>query len=110
MLFQFPDVLPFETRIVDGSNPNEPTAPTWDAFNLFESVPEGKLGQLQIHQSGKMTLSMGDTLFEVHSGTQPRNVQQVVVMDPITRQQIHLGDLERKFLCTPNIDVLLNGS
>lgn len=111
MLFQFPSALPFDTQKNPiESNRTYEVQDSSSSRDMFEKIPEGKLGQLRLHQSGKMTLSMGNTIFEVNPGSQPRTLQQVVILDSINKQHIHLGDLKKKFLCVPDMDALLKNN
>ena len=80
IFFQLPDVLPSLT--VDKDRPEiklEPGKSKEDKVEepiqtekegVLNSLPEGKLGTLRIHQSGKVTMMLGDHLFELDSGTQ----------------------------------------
>ena len=41
----------------------------------LSSLPEGRLGKLRIHQSGKVTMQLGDHIFIIDGGTQVSYLQ-----------------------------------
>lgn len=43
--------------------------------SVFEDIPEGRLGTLRIHKSGKLSLQLGDHSFVFDSATQVSYVQ-----------------------------------
>lgn len=42
---------------------------------VFEDIPEGRLGSLRTHKSGKLTLQIGEHLFVMDSATQVSYLQ-----------------------------------
>ncbi len=48
-----------------------------DLEGTLGSLPEGRLGTLRIHQSGKVTMQLGDHTFVVDCGTQVSYVQVI---------------------------------
>jgi DNA-directed RNA polymerase III subunit RPC4 len=48
-----------------------------DKESVFEDIPEGRLGTLRIHKSGKITLQMGEHSFVLDSATQVSYLQVV---------------------------------
>lgn len=48
---------------------------------VFEDIPEGRLGTLRIHKSGKLTLQMGEHSFVLDSATQVSYLQACSVFE-----------------------------
>jgi len=87
--FKLPDVLP--SLKSDKERPQvktEPGTTTQEKANdhsisetkpekesVFEDIPEGRLGTLRIHKSGKITLQMGEHFFVLDSATQVSYLQ-----------------------------------
>lgn len=42
---------------------------------VFDDIPEGRLGTLRIHKSGKITLQLGENSFVLDSATQVSFIQ-----------------------------------
>lgn len=96
--FQLPDVLPSlkadkERPVVklepgttsqksDESAATSSAAEKSQSENVFEDTPEGRLGTLRIHQSGKVTLQMGNHSFVIDSATQVPFLQVSIILFP----------------------------
>ncbi|XP_047537344.1 DNA-directed RNA polymerase III subunit RPC4 isoform X2 [Vanessa atalanta] len=69
-------------------------------------LEEGKIGKLRVHRSGRVTLLLGDTVFEVCSGTKASFYQEVVstAVDEASRSAnlVSLGALQHKLNITPH--------
>ncbi|TFK94181.1 hypothetical protein K466DRAFT_608438 [Polyporus arcularius HHB13444] len=70
---------------------------------------DGVVGQLEIYESGavKMRMSNGIVL-EVTAATQPSFLQHAVYMDSSTKRLCVLGEVNRRFVVTPDLDTLLS--
>ncbi|KAF9778434.1 RNA polymerase III RPC4-domain-containing protein [Thelephora terrestris] len=85
------------------TKPDEPTA---------EKIPgppiDGIIGQLELYRSGavKMRLANG-ILLDVSAATQPSFLQQAVHIDKQKKKFCVLGEVNRRFIVTPEIDALL---
>ena len=94
------------------------TKPTdTDSFDhVLQHCPDGRIGKIQIHKSGKMVLvwqrggSNGPKDDDLHmnltEGMSCKFAQQVVTIDPDTAEYSHLGSLYKTLIATPNIDDL----
>ena len=49
---------------------DEPVVEEEKSVDVFEDVPEGLLGSLNLHKSGKMTLQIGEQHFVIDSAAQ----------------------------------------
>ncbi|TFY75021.1 hypothetical protein EWM64_g8990, partial [Hericium alpestre] len=70
---------------------------------------DGVIGQLEIYRSGaaKMRLSNG-IVMDVSIATQPSFLQQAVHVDVNSKNLNVLGEVSRRFVATPDLDVLLS--
>lgn len=89
--FQFPAVLP-ELKNAEGDD--EPA--------------EGLAGHLRLHQSGKLTMVLGDIVMEVFQGAECNFLQDVVVMDKEEKKSYLIGQVTRKMIVSPDIERLLS--
>lgn len=99
--FQMPVLSPaFKAK--EGQEKNEDS----DAAVRF---PEGRAGKLRVHKSGKLTMMLGNIVMEVSQGTEANFLQDIVVVEP-ELQKVHLiGQVTRKMIVSPDIDILLEG-
>ncbi|XP_057367106.1 DNA-directed RNA polymerase III subunit RPC4-like [Daphnia carinata] len=49
--------------------------------SVFEDIPEGRLGTLRVHRSGKVTLQMGEHSFVMDSATQVSYLQDLISVE-----------------------------
>lgn len=67
-----PGTIPQKTAVTEApSLADEKSHPE----SVFENTQEGRLGSLRIHQSGKITLQMGNHSFVIDSATQVSYLQ-----------------------------------
>lgn len=79
-----------------------------DFDDLLQNHPEGKLGKLRLHKSGKVTMLIGNVPFEVQNGLECFFKQTVVsVSNNPDAAYVELGEVGRRFLCTPDIESML---
>ncbi|CCG83982.1 protein of unknown function [Taphrina deformans PYCC 5710] len=70
--------------------------------------PEGCIGQLHVHRSGKITCEWGGIMMDVGTGSECGFLQEVVVVDPKTDKTAwSLGRVASRMMMTPNLDDLL---
>ncbi|CAG9793212.1 unnamed protein product [Diatraea saccharalis] len=120
ILLQLPDSLPGRGGSVDdepkrkhNEQPSTSVGETRDEKpeNVdnkcrLADLEEGKIGKLQIHRSGRVRLVLGDTAFEVCSGTKSAFHQEVVslAVDDASRSAnlVALGALQHKLNLVPD--------
>lgn len=73
-----------------------------------EEPVDGVIGQLEVYKSGavKIRLTNG-TLLDVNAATQPSFLQQAVHLDMSKKQLTVLGEVNKQFVVSPDIDYLL---
>ena len=94
-----------------------------------EPKVDGRIGDLLIHESGRISMRIGNLLFDVAAGSHPEFHQDVVALNPtpprwiphteeMTREEMSfrkemrngayvLGEANRKLVVTPNVDAML---
>ena len=109
-LFQFPQVFPqfsavpsdLQAKNEDGVEPE-----VVDAGIAPSPAPEGQIGQLNIHADGRAVLMVGDVPFELSDGCEVSFLQQLMMLDPERQQAVCMGELDNKFVATPQLEYLL---
>ncbi|KAF8603851.1 hypothetical protein BDV93DRAFT_493014 [Ceratobasidium sp. AG-I] len=68
----------------------------------------GIIGQLEIHRSGLIKMRLGDGIvMEVTAATQPSFLQHAVYLDNAKNRLVVLGEVNRRFIVSPDVDLLL---
>ncbi|XP_063832541.1 DNA-directed RNA polymerase III subunit RPC4 isoform X2 [Ostrinia nubilalis] len=122
ILLQLPDSLPGRGGSTDDDAPrrkrDEPSTSSGEPQEekpvdnrcRLENLEEGRIGKLRIHQSGRVTLALGDTIFEVCSGTKASFHQEVVSIaaDEASRSAnlVALGPLQHKLNVAPDWETM----
>ncbi|XP_034836149.1 DNA-directed RNA polymerase III subunit RPC4 isoform X1 [Maniola hyperantus] len=112
ILLQLADTLPGRGGAGDDTRPSTSAEeggedkPQVDNRCRLADLEEGKIGKLRVHRSGRVTLALGDTIFEVCSGTKASFHQEVVSVaaDDASRSacMVSLGALTHKLNVTPH--------
>jgi DNA-directed RNA polymerase III subunit RPC4 len=95
-----------EMRVVGDNAAANDAAKQSAAITRF---PEGMAGKLRLHKSGKLTMLLGNIVMEVSQGTEAKFLQDVVVMSPEEQKAYLIGQVTRKMIVAPDVDVLLEG-
>ncbi|KAF9473363.1 hypothetical protein BDN70DRAFT_908885 [Pholiota conissans] len=70
---------------------------------------DGVIGQLEVYRSGAVKIRLANgILLDVAAATQPSFLQQAVVLDTQTKQLNVLGEVNKQFVVSPNVDALLS--
>ncbi|KAF8817581.1 hypothetical protein BYT27DRAFT_7199114 [Phlegmacium glaucopus] len=132
-LFQFPTPFPtFSSKMTNISSSDqipevgrkkvsfaEDTKPDTVSSSSSASVapsepkkPEpisGVIGQLEIYRSGTVKIRLAnDILLNLNAATQPSFLQQAVNLDVLGKQFIVLGEVNKQFVVSPNVEALLS--
>ncbi|XP_052756609.1 DNA-directed RNA polymerase III subunit RPC4 isoform X2 [Galleria mellonella] len=119
ILLQLPDTLPGRGGSMEDNAPrrkqtDQPCTSTGESKEekpvdnrcRLADLEEGRIGKLRVHRSGRVSLALGDTIFEVYSGTKPAFYQEVVsvAVDDASRSanMVALGPLQHKLNLVPN--------
>ncbi|KAF8202122.1 RNA polymerase III RPC4-domain-containing protein [Pholiota molesta] len=105
-----PDVKPDIASVASGSGASGSRTPS-----IVPSEPEpaqpldGVIGQLEVYRSGAVKIRLANgILLDVSAATQPSFLQQAVVLDSQTKQLCVLGEVNKQFVVSPNVDALLS--
>ncbi|EPQ56451.1 hypothetical protein GLOTRDRAFT_59707 [Gloeophyllum trabeum ATCC 11539] len=97
------------------ASPTPASAPGADGIGLApDQKPEevkldGQIGQLEIYQSGAVKMRLGNgILMDVTAATQPSFLQHAVYLDMDNKRLCVLGEVNKRFVVTPNVDALLD--
>lgn len=97
----------------------KPPSPTPSSSRLTPSVvasdpakPEaldGVIGQLEVYRSGAVKIRLDNgILLDVNSATQPSFLQQAVFLNMNEKRLNVLGEVNKQFVVSPNVDALLS--
>ncbi|KAF7794473.1 hypothetical protein EIP86_005607 [Pleurotus ostreatoroseus] len=97
------------TPKAEDGKPADPTTPQTEGKLAAEPAKiDGVVGQLEIYRSGAVKMRLGnDILLDVTAATQPSFLQHAVYVDPEHKRICVLGEVNRRFVVSPDIDALL---
>lgn len=104
--FQFPALMPeliapaSDSTSSDGDDLVEIKDPA-TASQPDGPLPQGKLGKLRLHKSGKLTMVVGNVTMEVSQGTECSFLQDVVVVDSDAKTAHLIGQVSKKMVLSP---------
>eukprot|EP01054_Gregarina_sp_Poly1_P000267 Gregarina_sp_Poly_1__266@NODE_1064_length_5198_cov_154_646658_g739_i0_p3_GENE_NODE_1064_length_5198_cov_154_646658_g739_i0NODE_1064_length_5198_cov_154_646658_g739_i0_p3_ORF_typecomplete_len397_score64_58RNA_pol_Rpc4/PF05132_14/7e03RNA_pol_Rpc4/PF05132_14/5_2e02RNA_pol_Rpc4/PF05132_14/3_4e25STAS_2/PF13466_6/0_46_NODE_1064_length_5198_cov_154_646658_g739_i015742764 len=75
--------------------------------SVFSGLPEGKLGTIQIRQSGKAQFVMGDHVFDVNAGSDCNFAQDVGCFIDGSSEFFFLGRCLKKMTITPDVQRII---
>ncbi|KAI0641967.1 RNA polymerase III RPC4-domain-containing protein [Trametes meyenii] len=85
-----------------------PPAPSATEKQEAQTKVDGIVGQLEIYESGTVKLRLGNGIvMDVTAATQPSFLQHAVYVDPEHKRLSVLGEVNRRFVVTPDIETLL---
>ncbi|CAH0678153.1 unnamed protein product [Spodoptera exigua] len=124
ILLQLPDTLPGRGGRMEDDMPRRKVNANDEASTSTEEekpvdnrcrladLEEGRIGKLQVHRSGRVSLSLGDTMFEVCLGTKAAFHQEVVSVDADEASRsanlVALGSLQHKLNLVPNWETMFH--
>ncbi|EJU03549.1 hypothetical protein DACRYDRAFT_49862 [Dacryopinax primogenitus] len=69
---------------------------------------DGVIGKMELFADGRVRIVLGeDIALEVHPAAETAFLETLVHLDPQTRELTALGQVERRFVVAPDVDVLL---
>ncbi|KAG8945616.1 hypothetical protein FRC04_000663 [Tulasnella sp. 424] len=75
----------------------------------FPGGSEGVAGEIEVYKSGAVKMRFGkDIVMDITAATQPAFLQQIVHVDLQKQRMSVFGNVERRFIVSPDIDTLLN--
>ncbi|TDL23791.1 hypothetical protein BD410DRAFT_787071 [Rickenella mellea] len=95
-----------DTKPASGSTPA--TTPAPENATDSETKLDGIIGRLEIYQSGTAKMRLGNgIILDVNVATQPSFLQHAVHLDMENKRLNILGEVNRRFVISPNINSLL---
>ena len=73
-----------------------------------KEIPSGTVGKLVVYKSGKMRMKIGAFVYDVAAGADCSFLQNVVAVDIDGQKASVLGDISKRFVVSPNVDLLLS--
>lgn len=70
--------------------------------------PEGQIGNLHVYKDGRVEMHFGDIIMEITAATQSTFLQEVAILDEAGKKAYMLGELQRKFTVSPNVENMLD--
>lgn len=64
---------------------------------------DGKIGDIQVLQNGRMICHIGDVKFDLSEGTESFFLQSLVSLDISHQRAVELGEISKKFIIQPEI-------
>ncbi|KAG7704577.1 hypothetical protein KL914_003968 [Ogataea haglerorum] len=71
-----------------------------DELSQNEGTASDVIGTLRVHESGKVTMKMGDTVLDVTRGAATHLVQSIVQLDEGTKECLELGTVNEKIIAS----------
>ncbi|KAJ8521567.1 hypothetical protein ONZ45_g1724 [Pleurotus djamor] len=84
-------------------------APPEEQKEVVDPKVDGIIGQLEVYQSGVVKIRLNNgILLDVTSATQPSFLQHAVSLDVENKRMCVLGEVNKRFIASPNVDMLLH--
>eukprot|EP00923_Selenidium_pygospionis_P058443 GHVN01102560.1.p1 GENE.GHVN01102560.1~~GHVN01102560.1.p1 ORF type:complete len:255 (+),score=58.29 GHVN01102560.1:578-1342(+) len=123
-LLQFPKALPAldseamqqaETEKYEGmkgkqekqNSPKSPPSALPYQRSSLNSLPEGKMGKVVIHKSGKVRMRVGSHVFDVNQGSDCDFAQEAGCLLPDNNEFVFLGRCSRRMIVVPDVSELI---
>ncbi|WJX49619.1 hypothetical protein P8452_36030 [Trifolium repens] len=109
IIFKLPAVLPRIEQPVSSKGKEKigTSKVSKKGTNLLE-LPSGCIGKMQVYKSGAVKLKIGETLYDVSSGTKTKFAQDVVAINTEKKNYSVLGEVtvNTKAVVVPDIDAI----
>lgn len=113
---QLPSFLPFGSSAAGSSETKKKQPVSMESalssFSSMESnlssAPQGKIGELLVHKSGKVKMKFGDVYFDVMPGSDFKIAENVMAVFAENKKGFILGEIANRICCVPDVDKLLN--
>ncbi|KAF8159716.1 RNA polymerase III RPC4-domain-containing protein [Crassisporium funariophilum] len=84
------------------------TPPVVETESKKPEFIDGTIGQLEVYRSGAVKIRLANgILLDVNAATQPSFLQQAVYLNKTQKQLTVLGEVNRQFVASPNVEALL---
>ncbi|XP_039820323.1 DNA-directed RNA polymerase III subunit RPC4-like isoform X4 [Panicum virgatum] len=117
LLVQLPCSLPLPMQPQSVTEPNkgseerrEGMRPSSQRGSKLKDLPAGYMGKILVYRSGKVKMKIGDTLFDVSSGSNCKFVQEVAAINTKEKHCCTVGEISKRAVITPDIGCLLGSA
>ncbi|XP_024961846.1 uncharacterized protein LOC112502221 isoform X1 [Cynara cardunculus var. scolymus] len=100
ILFQFPSQFPLNEQ-PKGKDDKKVKNPD------LKELPDGFMGKMLVYESGAIKFKLGDTTFDVSSGTPRECAQDVAIMNTKSKDCCVLGAVQKQAIVTPDLSSVL---
>uniref|UniRef100_A0A7S4Q699 DNA-directed RNA polymerase III subunit RPC4 n=1 Tax=Alexandrium monilatum TaxID=311494 RepID=A0A7S4Q699_9DINO len=108
ILMQLPSVLPELLDPLEEVQREQEDAASAGVGAGITRLPDGLLGKLRIHKSGKVRMEFGGLPFCVDQGSDTFFRQDLACVCPLANEVIDLGPIRKRMVLTPDVDALLD--
>ncbi|KAF8715402.1 hypothetical protein HU200_027046 [Digitaria exilis] len=115
LFVQFPASLPLPVQPESVAEPTKGSEGRREGMRTsshrgskLKELPGGYMGKILVYKSGKVKMKIGDTLYDVSSGSNCKFVQEVAAMNTREKHCCTVGEISKRAVITPNIDSLLD--
>jgi len=106
-LLQLPAVLPELADPLEEVTRSEETETSAGAGATITRYPDGLLGKMRIHKSGRVRMEIGGLPFCVDQGSETFFQQDLACVCPLANEIINLGPIHKRMILTPDVDAIL---
>mmetsp|Transcript_120769 Transcript_120769/g.225761 ORF Transcript_120769/g.225761 Transcript_120769/m.225761 type:complete len:453 (+) Transcript_120769:139-1497(+) len=106
ILMQLPAVLPELLDPTEEVQREQEDASSVGQGATITRLPDGLLGKLRIHKSGKVKMQIGELEFCVDQGCDTFFQQDLACVCPSEKEMFALGQIHKRMVLTPDIDKL----
>mmetsp|Transcript_24999 Transcript_24999/g.58161 ORF Transcript_24999/g.58161 Transcript_24999/m.58161 type:complete len:333 (-) Transcript_24999:32-1030(-) len=107
VLMQLPSVLPGLLDPLEEVRREQEDAASAGVGAGITRLPDGLLGKLRIHKSGKVRMEIGGIPFCVDQGCDTFFQQDLACVCPLANEVIDLGPIHKRMVLTPDVDTML---
>lgn len=112
---QLPSTLPMVKKSasageqkVDASSRQPARPPGKEKAIGLNELPAGLVGKLQIYKSGAVKWKIGDTLYDVSTGSECMFTQEVMAINTEKKHCCVVGELDKRMIIRPDVDSILD--
>lgn len=103
-LLQLPSMLPELADPSEEVQREHEDAASAGAGATITRLPDGMIGKLKIHKSGKVRMEIGGVPFCVDQGSSTFFHQELCCVSPLAKEAVNLGPISNRVVVTPDID------
>lgn len=106
-LLQMPAILPSLLDPEEEVKRDDVGGQTSGPGSNISRLPDGRLGKLRIHKSGKVVMDIGGLPFCVNQGSDTFFSQDLACVCPLANEMISLGRISKRMVVSPDVDAML---